>query len=192
MNWKGCPFEVLHMNSKSTVAIVLAILGTPMAYAQTPTPPKPQSSTPKPAPAPTADLERRVRVLEAQVRGLQERVQYKGASLDCNSKVYTEFQFLDSTLVFFAVCTNIEPYLEGHKVTVKVNNPYGVRFSGIEGTLGYGKTQTESFEKTVDISTVESLAPGEWTTFVTTINPSKPEDLRFVELNLTSQNAGGR
>jgi hypothetical protein len=130
--------------------------------------------------------------LQLQVNGLQSRVQYKGATLDCDSKQYTEFQLSNGTLVFLAACTNIEPYLEGFKVTVEVNNPYSVRFSNLSGTLGYGKTFEESLDRTVEVSTTAALAPGVWTPITVNVNPAKAEDLRFIEFNLTVKMAGGK
>jgi hypothetical protein len=95
-------------------------------------------------------------------------------------------------MVFLAACTNVEPYLEGHKITIEVNNPYATRFSNLSGTLGYGRTVDEAFTRTVEISTTQSLSPGAWTTFTVIVNPSKAEDIRYLEFNLKAANAGGR
>jgi hypothetical protein len=175
--------------------LILSTLGLLIAnhaFGQTPAPAVPKPVTPKPATTETAQLEAKARVLEVQVRSLQSRVRYKGASLDCDSKGFTEFQLETSTLVFLAACSNIEPYLEGHKITIDVSNPYAIRFSTLSGTLGYGKTPEQSFERTTEVTTTQSLAPGVWTPITIIVNPSKPEDLRYLELNLRSASAGSR
>jgi hypothetical protein len=129
-----------------------------------------------------AELERRIKMLEFQVRGLQGRVAYKYASLDCNTGKYDEFQFDSGSLVFFAACSKIEPYLEGHKITVSIGNPYTFTFSNVKGLLNYGKDWADSLQKKVDVSMTETLRGGAWNTIVITVNPSKPEEMRYLGL----------
>jgi len=48
--------------------------------------------------------------------------------------------FDNGALVFFAACTKIEPYLEGHKITISIGNPHAFNFSNVKGALSYGKS----------------------------------------------------
>ena len=136
------------------------------------------------------DHDRRIRSLEAQVRYLQTRVSYKLATLDCNTGKYDEFQFTGGTLTYFAACTKIEPYLEGHKITLSIGNPYAFTFSNVKGNLNYGKDWPDASDKKVEVSFTESLRGGAWNTLVVTVNPSKPEEMRVLYIELNAQTAG--
>jgi hypothetical protein len=144
------------------------------------------AQTPKPT---VEDLERRIRSLELQVRGLQTRTATKYASVDCNTGKFDEFQFSGGTLILFASCTKIEPYLEGHRITLSIGNPHSFSFSNVKGNLSYGKDWVEALERQVEVSLVDPLRAGAWTTINVTVNPSKPEQMRYIGLELNSQTA---
>lgn len=135
----------------------------------------------------TEELERRLKVLETQVRGLQSRTAYKFASLDCNTGKYDEFLFSGGTLVFLASCTKIEPYLEGHRVTLSIGNPHSFNFSSVKGSLSYGKDWADAVERQVEVSVTDSVRAGSWTSITVIINPSKPEQMRYLGLEMTAQ-----
>ena len=78
-------------------------------------------------------------------------------------------------LQMFSSCENVEPYLEGHKITFKIGNPHSFSFGGISGEVTYGKGYPYS---TTEISFAGVLVSGAWTTLTVIISPSKPEDLR--------------
>lgn len=160
---------------------VLSLSGTKVA-AQT-TPKNPTVST-------THETERRLKALEFQVRSLQSRVAYRSATLDCNTGKYDEFLFETGALVFFAACTKIEPYLEGHRITVSVGNPHAFSFSNVKGALNYGKDWVDSLEKKVDVSITDAIRGASWTTVVMIVNPSKAEDMRYLSLSLNAETAG--
>lgn len=145
--------------------------------------------TPK-ATQPPADLERRVRVLEFQMKSIERRVSHRFAELDCNSGKYDEFMFETGALVFFAACTKIEPYLEGHKITISIGNPHAFNFSNVKGELRYGKDVFDSLERKVEVSIAESIRAGTWNRIMVTVNPSKAEDLRYLGLTLNAETAG--
>ena len=146
----------------------------------------PKNSTP---PA-LADPERRLKVLEFQVKSLQSRVAYRSAGLDCNTGKYDEFLFKRGSLVFFAACTKIEPYLEGHRITLSIGNPHSFNFSNVKGALNYGTDWADSIEKKIDISITETIRSASWTSVTITVNPSKTEDMRYLELSLNAETAG--
>ena len=93
------------------------------------------------------ELEKKLQLLEMRVNGLQGRVSYRLATLDCNSGKYDEFLLDTGNLTFFAACSKIEPYLEGHRVTISVGNPYAFSFRNIRGKLGYGKDFADALIK---------------------------------------------
>jgi hypothetical protein len=135
------------------------------------------------------DQDKRLRILESQVRNLQNRTAYKWASLDCNTGKYDEFLFTTGALVFFASCSKIEPYLEGHRITVTIGNPHTFNFSGVKGTLYYGTDFTDALARQVEVSFPEVIRSGSWTTIQIVVNPSKVEHMRYVGLELNSQTA---
>jgi hypothetical protein len=129
-------------------------------------------------------LETRIESLESQIALVLARTPLKNAFLDCNSPGFTEFSFETSYLIYLASCAKIEPYLEGHKVTIEIGNPYTVTLSNISGTLGYGKNIMDTLRQSVPVSTTESIAAGSWTRLTVIVNPSTPEDLRAISLSL--------
>jgi len=136
------------------------------------------------------DLERRIQILENQIKSLNRRVAFRFAELNCNSGKYDEFMFDSGALVFFAACTKIEPYLEGHKITISIGNPHSFNFSNVKGTLSYGRDLVDSLERRVEVSITETIRAGTWNTIVVTVNPSKAEDMRYLGLTLEASTAG--
>jgi hypothetical protein len=135
------------------------------------------------------NLETQVQTLQSRLSSVSNRVPARWASLDCNSGKYDEFLFNDGHLPLFAACTNIEPYLEGHRIRITVGNPHSFNFSNVKGTLGYGKTVFDAFDRKVEVSTTEVFRAGTWTVIVVNINPSKAEDLRSLVLELSAATA---
>ena len=114
---------------------------------------------------------------------------YKWASLDCNTGKYDEFLFGSGALVFFASCSKIEPYLEGHRVTITVGNPHSFNFSGVKGNLYYGTDFADAMSRQVEVSFTDVIRSGAWTTLQIIVNPSKAEQMRYIGLELSSQTA---
>jgi hypothetical protein len=133
------------------------------------------------------ELDRKVKALETQVRSLQGRTAYKWASLDCNTGKYDEFLFSSGALVFFASCSKIEPYLEGHRITVTLGNPHSFNFSGVKGTLYYGTDFADALSRPVEVSFTDVIRAGSWTTLQIVVNPSRVEHMRYLGLELNSQ-----
>ena len=169
------------MLMKSTVHCVsLAIsMVCSAAFAQQPRPPSQQLD----------ELDKRIKSLENQVRSLQGRTAYKWASLDCNTGKYDEFLFSSGSLTFFASCSKIEPYLEGHRITITLGNPHSFNFSGVKGTLYYGTDFGDALSRPVEVSFTDVIRSGSWTTLQIVVNPSKVEHMRYLGLELNSQTA---
>lgn len=137
-----------------------------------------------------AELKQQIEGLRSRINDLAGKIPYSAAFLNCNSKKYVEFRFDGSHLVFFASCENVEPYLEGHKLLLKIGNPYSFNFSNVQGRLQYGKTLVEAVNQQVEISPTETFRSGTWQSLTVIINPSKPEDLRVLWLELQAETAG--
>jgi hypothetical protein len=135
------------------------------------------------------NLESQLQALESRLNSMSSLVPARWASLDCNSGKYDEFLLKEGHLTLFATCTNIEPYLEGHRIRITIGNPHSFNFSNVKGTLGYGKTVYDALNKKVEVSTTEGLRAGTWSSVVVTVNPSKAEDLRSLVLELSAGTA---
>lgn len=161
------------------VSFVLSV-GSSAGWTQTDTTSRPPT---------VRELEKKLESIEARLSSLQGRVSYRLAALDCNSGKYDEFLLDAGNLTFFAACKKIEPYLEGHRVTISVGNPYAFTFRNIKGKLGYGKDFSTALVNEVDINTQEPLRAGSWNTIVITVNPSKPEEMRSILLQMSADTA---
>ena len=139
-----------------------------VSYAQTT---KPQ----KPAAAPTPPVTPEFDITKFRIEWLEDRVESYSANLDCKGKGFHSFIMKAPKLQMFSSCENVEPYLEGHKITFKIGNPHSFSFGGISGEVTYGKGYPYS---TTEISFAGVLVSGAWTTLTVIISPSKPEDLR--------------
>ena len=129
-----------------------------------------------------AELERQVSALQATVTILKSHSGVRYATLDCNSGSYMEVQVSRSNMFLLVSCSKVEPYLEGHKVTLDIGNPYAADIRGISVTLRYGKDLDEMLQtlRNVKVDYPERLPSGQWTPVVVTLNPSKSEQLRHV------------
>jgi hypothetical protein len=90
---------------------------------------------------PPQPLEQRVADLEIQLKVFQtlvfQLIPRPSAKLDCASQNFSSIG--TSSLPLFVACERIEPYLEGHKVTFKVGNPFNADLKGLRATLSYAR-----------------------------------------------------
>ncbi|MEQ6342933.1 MAG: hypothetical protein M3A44_15140 [Gammaproteobacteria bacterium] len=143
----------------------------------------------KPGKKTVPSLESSVKILESRISALESRVSSQYASLNCDTGKYDEFMFQLSKLVFFASCTKIEPYLEGHRITVQIGNPHAFNFSNVKGHLFYGKEIWDAFSNQVEISTTNTIRAGTWQTITVVVNPSTAEQMRSLILELSAETA---
>jgi hypothetical protein len=132
----------------------------------------------------------------------------KSAVLDPASKGYGTVT-TDKGIFLFAV-DGAEPFLDGHKIILRVGNPMNMTFSGFKLKVRYGKRSPEipSFEpgdtnsaavfqkwwddkqvwekkiRKTDISFTETLQPGAWTRIDFTLKETKPEDVAYLEVGI--------
>jgi hypothetical protein len=164
--------------------------------------PKPTPKTPAVTPtakAPAVDeqiagLQKELLSLKDSIRRLNARFPTSLASLDCDTHKFSELKLDDMFQVVFVSCEGIERYLEGHKVQVSVGNPSSFAFRDVSGKLWSGKTLFEAVDRKTELPSIDSLSPGTWQSVTVIVNPSTPEDMRTVwlELKATRVSAGGR
>src|SRR5258708_23696899 len=101
-----------------SAAVAMLMCNPSIGLAQTPKenkpPPLSQAET-------NAALDYRLQILEA-------RVEASFANLDCNTHNFDSFIMQSPKMLMFASCKNIEPYLEGHRLTIQIGNPYTFSF----------------------------------------------------------------
>lgn len=134
----------------------------------------------------------------------------KAAVFNSSSKGY---QFLRTTAGrFFIKLGQIEPYLDGHKITIQIGNPFLTTFSGFSLNVDFGvrpptypsseigsqddsvklnlltyQINNNAWKKTLKHETIaftEILLPGKWTTVQFHLSPSKLEDIGHVAISL--------
>jgi hypothetical protein len=125
-------------------------------------------------------LEKRVDELSSLVVKLGVSLLQTNAPLDCNGHAAAPVRVHDGALIVFVSCLKIEPYLEGHKVTLKFGNPYSAQFSGFSGSLFYGGG-TERFGA-AEFSSPNEVGGGRWVEHSVIINPSDPGQMRELAL----------
>lgn len=80
----------------------------------------------------------------------------------------------------------VEPYLDGFTVSLALGNPTSAGYSGLKGTVRWGKKF--DFEKSGDYNKLgvkemdvrDILEPGTWTTVKFNIAPAKPDEVRRI------------
>lgn len=123
-----------------------------------------------------SELETKVGVLEFQTEVFQNRRRPVYAHLDCDSKKFGVVETDDpARLLIMVSCVNIEPYLEGYKVSLDIGNPYSARFSGVKGSLIYGSTFPK---KKVEIPLTSGLNGGQWTRVAVSISQAQAAEMR--------------
>lgn len=131
-----------------------------------------------------------LRLTDLEVKVLKDSLDARIAAvyrvLDCNNSDYTTLQAGSHGLAFFISCERIEPYLEGHRILLRVGNPYSMAFRGLSARLGFGKSVSNPLmnSEEVDISTSDVLKPGAWVDVAVILNPSKAEALRLLYVRL--------
>jgi len=109
------------------------------------------------------------------------------AWLDCTDKNFREVRLTGSALSVFVACDTIEPYLEGHRVKLRIGNPYAFDFLGLKGFLWHGQERLETLnsQRKTEISSTQRLRSGTWLPVEVAINPSKPSEFREIGVTLS-------
>ena len=144
---------------------------------------------------------------DSQVRLAQfvfdESNQKKSAVLDPSSK---EYSFLESDAGRLLVsCESAEPFLDGHKLVLRIGNPLSMSFKGFKLKFRYG-SRAPKFPKSPDaeqltkwqqanaawqltlhekeLSFTDTLSPAAWNRIEAVITPSKPDELAHLEIKI--------
>jgi hypothetical protein len=83
------------------------------------------------------------------------------------------------------ITENVEPYLDGYKIHLKIGNPTSTDFSGF--SLIYSSYQTTNFFETVQTitnSVTDKLVSGYWTPVNFVLAPANPDRLRNTSVSV--------
>lgn len=109
------------------------------------------------------------------------------------------------------MCVGAEPYLDGHKITLSIGNPFTAQFTGFKvkarfgprppafpvmnaGNGTDGSAELSSYQakhnawekalKTQEASFTQPLTPGAWTKAELILSPSKAEEVGYVDVEI--------
>lgn len=148
---------------------------------------------------PAPDQSEQIADLKSELQEMQERIQQIEAY---NRVVATQvdpekvafltpsdsgFQSIASDVGILTVqITNVEPYANGSKVTLKFGNPHAATILGLKAVLDWGKMPAgvpdNAGAKSKDFNTVQALESGEWTDLQVVLEGLPPSELGFVRV----------
>ena len=119
----------------------------------------------------------------------------------------TGFSRINSESGFFLVSLkNVEPYLDGYRVTVKVGNPLSADYSNLKFDVSWGKkyeskdaaNDPKAFQNwqaslhTKEISMPDKLLSGSWNMIQLVLSPAKSDELGYISIKLSTKTASLR
>jgi hypothetical protein len=144
----------------------------------------------------------------------QEPYREKTVILDPNSKGYASLATDRGPLLFS--CDGAEPYLDGHRINIRIGNPLYMKFSGFKLKFTFGRKLSDmptkdntpeadlpaAFKKWLteerepwlaslrksEESFTEDLNPGAWTAVQATLPKTKPEDIAMIQVSIETNN----
>ena len=138
---------------------------------------------------------------------LENAFKQKTAILDPSSKGYSILDTGRGSLLI--TCDGAAPYLDGHRLKLRLGNPLFMQFSGFKLKFQFGRkpppfpskenTKDENILKaieqwqkdnqtwkttlkTAEESFTDDLKPGSWTIVEATLAQTKPEDIAYLEM----------
>jgi len=113
------------------------------------------------------------------------------------------FQRLTTDSGFFLIAiNNVEPYLDGYKVTFSIGNPFSATYKNLKINVTWGKRLLDALagkEKDPDafmnwqhnlhqkeLSIPDELLPASWNRVKLVLTPAKSDDLGYISLTLNA------
>lgn len=135
------------------------------------------------------DLEEKVAALEAVVSFLEEPSVLTPGSItyvDCSTHEYQEVMPAGTRIfAVLVMCDRIEPYLEGHRATVRVANPHSLALANLSGSFRHGKESIDVLSRQLPLPTLTALRPGDSVSLDVIVNPSTASDMRHIAIDLS-------
>ncbi|HWZ95029.1 MAG TPA: hypothetical protein VNW30_07530 [Opitutaceae bacterium] len=84
---------------------------------------------------------------------------------------------------FLISLVNVEPYLDGFRVTLSIGNPLDADISDGTISINYGTSSTDA-HNSVSQTIEQPIAGGHWTEVVIMVAPAKAEQLNYLGISL--------
>lgn len=138
-------------------------------------------------------IEQKAEALAAEVAQLKQSQDWEKFIRDLDRVAFLTpgsngYSVLRYELGFLTVSfTNVEPYANGSRITLKFGNPLSASINGVEGTIEYGTVDEKGNPKNLeakrkDISFSESLTGGAWTSVQIVLEGVPNDKLGFVRV----------
>jgi len=117
------------------------------------------------------------------------------ASVDCSAGSYEEIKAINSFLVFFVACENIESYDDGYRATITIGNPHSFGFTRVKGVLSYGESLATALvneRQRVQFTAGTDLRPGTWIHIQVPIAAAELKDVGKIIVQFEISGAMGR
>lgn len=196
---------------------LLCILVPIVSFAQQPTP-RPAAPRPTTTESPSSLLQNQISEMRKQIEALREEVKNLDGRLK-GSEVIARFhrEKVDSVIKnsvlldpsekgygvittdqgkFFISLDNVEPFLDGYRIVLRIGNPYAITFRDVRISADWNKKMPSDFAKyaewaeskrTQEFSESTELKPGSWTTFRLALTETKSDQLGYLEVKLTTK-----
>jgi hypothetical protein len=175
-----------------------------------------QTATPSATPSSVEEQQRVIADLQAQVAALQKKVEYFGSresllSMRMNDKkdredsvtldlAHSAYQRLDTNNGFLLVTAEpAVPYLNGYKISVKIENPLSVSYSGLSAKIKWAKYYDSNqftpdsyaeWQKSIqqkETSFPDVLEKGTWKKIELIVAPATAEQLGYLKLSINTK-----
>jgi hypothetical protein len=96
---------------------------------------------------------------------------------------------------FFVSLDNVEPFLDGYRIVLRIGNPYAITFRDVRINAAWNKKFPSDISKynewaqtrrTQEFSESTELKPASWTTFRLALTETKPDQLGYLEIKLST------
>lgn len=146
-----------------------------------------------------ADIKKKLDTTEFSIQLLERKVDN---FFEMQAEITTEPKYAlarNSFGIFPVTYNRAVPYLDGHKVYLDIGNPTNIRFVGATIKVNYGAPAPRNTDGKIDFTkwadyraarknyetdVTNEFAPGWYTTLELTITPSRPEEVRELEVGV--------
>lgn len=97
--------------------------------------------------------------------------------------------------MFFVSLQNVEPYLNGVKIHLRIGNPMMASYNGATLKIKYGNVCDPNFYdkwlksiKNVEVKITDQLNPGRWNETTAVLSNIQPADFGYLELSMETEN----
>ena len=151
-----------------------------------------------------AEMLNKMGSIEGRLNALDFMIEFlrrKSVEIDA---VTHEYQSIDTNSGRFLIeCDNVQPYLDGQKLQLRVGNPNLATYRGFKLKAKWGPrtpkwdsadalqnaSRWDEWKRSLREKEIESTAdlkPGVWNTVEIVLAPAKPDELGYIELSMTT------